>query len=725
MEDVLKAFSVLEGEDGQIDSACLLQALQCVSAAEISEQELRSLIDSACTHDYRTFLRWIFGAPLELSGHVLVHGAGDCDQLGLGDIRERKKPTLVKGLAGIRIRDLACGGLHVLCISVEGALFSWGCGDDGALGRSGTECEPGPISLPECVTVTAVSCGDSHSCALSSTGEVWQWGSYRDSSGIIGMQCGDTVWEKRQEPARVTDLAGIVGIASGANHTLAVTSVGTPFAWGSNQFGQLGLQRGCAFSEVAVQDAYELVGNHHIPLEEKRELLLPHRVEGYSEISAVFASSECSFLLDLQKLAYGCGRNLDGQVGTGQASPAVLSFEKIVIEGATWIGGGMYTSAALVGERAFTWGRAEECGHGLSEGLVLQPKPVELPCIRSIRCGMSHMLACSESGEVFVWGCGSTHQLGNRPRDVTKAHDAEDEPGDELQPYCISSKQLAGRRAILADGGAQHSVVLAEAEPINHQDSVDDAVAAAETPPLEIRSDDELSVLKVETSADFWLVQLESIYRHRNPYKLDRVPCLLEKYKGREAILYVKVCKTYNLDPSKFYADPQAWDDLENEDESPDTASMQPELPRPIFEFGASPSGDQNFDSCSCLPGWDTARKLPELQKPIFEFGAASSSNQSLDAEMQNERSKRTVACGTTSFGDQNSHSGSGLPSWESASMQPDLSKSIFACTAPPAGNEDSDSADEGKASLPSKSQKKTKPAGTTIKKTKRRSKPS
>jgi len=67
--------------------------------------------------------------------------------------------------------------------------------------------------------------------------------------------------------------------------------------------------------------------------------------------------------------------------------------------------------------------------------------------------------------------------------------------------------------------------------------------------------------IEVKTSEDFWMVQVQAVYRKRNPKKLDTVPKLMEKYKGNEKQLYVKVCKTYDLNPSKLYANADAWAD--------------------------------------------------------------------------------------------------------------------------------------------------------------------
>jgi len=537
-----------------------------------------------------------------LAGEVFVHGCGDCDQLGLGDLRrERQKPTLVTGLKGVCIASIACGGLHTVCASVEGSLYTWGCGDDGALGRASgdSDCEPQRLALPpeaQAAGIAMVACGDSHSCVLDGAGGVWLCGSYKDSSGYIGIaRPGGLVVEKSFEPALVQGLGRIVGLASGANHTLVLESGGRrAFSWGSNQAGQLGLgnlERRCgvieegntnelgADAQGAPEDAICLVdgaaamtASATASRSEKVSLLSPHEmvfdIPRDDVAIGVFASSECSYLTTRDGCAYGCGLNGHGQVGTGTASTVVWALEPIrALRHADWLGGGQYTSAALVGSQVFTWGKAEECGHGIAPGSppVLVPRVVaSLPAIRALRCGMAHMLACSEDGAVFTWGCGITHQLGNRPRDVDDPHDAGDDPEDELEPYRVSSKALAGRFAFMADGGAQHSVVLAHDGKGGlsiERPEADEQPLTSYLQSVQSEAEEEAEVIKVETREEFWRVQIEAVYRRRNPYKLENVPDLMEKYEGQEAVLYTKICRKYDLDPSKFYADPAAWDD--------------------------------------------------------------------------------------------------------------------------------------------------------------------
>lgn len=696
---------------------------------------------------------------LQPYGEVFVHGSGDCDQLGLGDAhRERKKPTLVRGLAGLRIVSIACGGLHTICTTSGGRLYSWGCGDDGALGRpsSDTDCEPGLVQLPDGVGVQNVACGDSHSAMVDSTGRVWNWGSFKDTSGFIGIATRDAkVVERSFQPSMVAGLESVLTVSCGCNHTVALLSGGQAFAWGSNQSSQLGLPsgRGCEFVEdelsgvdatsmpllnregsgvvairqdlpspvhrvVAVRtneglqlDASEMLApevqehivrggslltcsSREVSLQEKQSLLFPQEISlgsGSSSISNVFATSESTFLTTADGRTYGCGLNCDGQVGIGIVSTVVLSLRPVEgLNNADWIGGGLHMSAALVAGQVFTWGRAEECGLGLHVGSppVCVPRRVEaLPPIRTLRCGMSHTLACSENGHVYSWGCGIMHQLGNRPQNFNDPCDANKEPDDELVPYLISAKKFVGRRVLMADGGAQHSVELvwnddggtglgATAAESDDDEQIVNGYEMESGTVVEpdIDQDDKCEVLVVNTSDEFWRVQLEAIYKRRNPHKLENVPKLLQKYQGREATLYAKVCKTYDLDPLKFYADPEAWA-AEDTDVKPDYCEHVPlaseevgaeEDPRPLFggllascaapDFGGlfnttAPAGLFN----STAPAGEDWQATSSSTPSLFQFQGAEANSSSDDdrphrVDRKDAKSKRPRVAKNSAF---------------------------------------------------------------------------
>ena len=97
-----------------------------------------------------------------------------------------------------------------------------------------TSCAFGSSSHPA-VRVVAVSAGGGHSLALKSNGSVWAWGG--DTSGQLGNgSLNDTAI-----PIAVSSLrSGVVAIAAGLNHSLALKSDGSVWAWGNNERGQLG-----------------------------------------------------------------------------------------------------------------------------------------------------------------------------------------------------------------------------------------------------------------------------------------------------------------------------------------------------------------------------------------------------------------------------------------------------------------------------------------------------
>ena len=79
-----------------------------------------------------------------------------------------------------QIIKLACGGEHTLALSSNGVVFSWGCNDDGALGRKGQENIPLRVAGTLNEPVTELSAGDCHSIVYNTdTNVIYFWGCYR------------------------------------------------------------------------------------------------------------------------------------------------------------------------------------------------------------------------------------------------------------------------------------------------------------------------------------------------------------------------------------------------------------------------------------------------------------------------------------------------------------------------------------------------------------------
>ena len=117
----------------------------------------------------------------KIPGLVLTFGQGDVGQLGLGiEITERGKPALVNSLQNVT--DICAGGMHTICVTENGTIYSFGCDDEGALGRNANDENsfvPQSVLLPG--PAIQVSAGDSHSAVLLEDGRVFAWGSFRVS----------------------------------------------------------------------------------------------------------------------------------------------------------------------------------------------------------------------------------------------------------------------------------------------------------------------------------------------------------------------------------------------------------------------------------------------------------------------------------------------------------------------------------------------------------------
>ncbi|KAJ2372329.1 hypothetical protein GGI05_007652, partial [Coemansia sp. RSA 2603] len=175
----------------------------------------------------------------ETPGTVFVFGNGDCGQLGLGeDMIERKKPYPMAALGGEHVVAVACGGLHTMALTAAGRLWSWGCNDQRALGRSGDEFVPALVAGLDHVSITRVACSDSATFALASTGHVYAWGTFRSADGIMGFSTATGVQDTPVVLEGLTE--PMVDVCAGADHALALAASGRVYAWGSGQQGQLG-----------------------------------------------------------------------------------------------------------------------------------------------------------------------------------------------------------------------------------------------------------------------------------------------------------------------------------------------------------------------------------------------------------------------------------------------------------------------------------------------------
>jgi len=166
---------------------------------------------------------------LGAAGELYSFGRGQDGALGHGDASNEAYPRLVEGLAAVV--DASTSGLHSGAVSIDGDLFTWGRSWQGQLGRFAKGKDalvPGKVEFS--ALAKQVACGRNHTLVLDQQGHVWSFG--EGSDGALGL--GDK--KTRQTPELIAGLDNVVKVAAGDGFSLALTADGTVFTFGNDDY---------------------------------------------------------------------------------------------------------------------------------------------------------------------------------------------------------------------------------------------------------------------------------------------------------------------------------------------------------------------------------------------------------------------------------------------------------------------------------------------------------
>lgn len=178
-----------------------------------------------------------FSVVVTEEGVVYSWGSGEFGRLGYCDTRRQTHPRQISDLRPNKILKVALGSYHACAISDQGAVFTWGRGNSGQLGRGNVMNEDSvrQVSALQDEKIIDVACGEAHTCVLTESGEVYTWG-----AGQAG-QLGHGDYLRQSLPIKVANIPQKISqIACGKRHTACVSIEGIVYSWGSNEFGQLG-----------------------------------------------------------------------------------------------------------------------------------------------------------------------------------------------------------------------------------------------------------------------------------------------------------------------------------------------------------------------------------------------------------------------------------------------------------------------------------------------------
>lgn len=297
-----------------------------------------------------------------------------------------------------------------------GTVNTWGYNHLGQLGDGSTN----NTRVPKAINlngVVAIAAGGAHSLAVKSDGTVWSWGN--NGAG----QLGDGTGNNRLTPVQVPGLFDVQMVAGGWYHSLALKRDGTVWSWGRNSEGQLG-------------DGTKLVS------------ALPVRVSGLSGVIAITAGVYYSVALKSDGTVWCWGSNFYGQLGDGTKIDRTTPVQVKGVSGIRAIAAGAGHTVLLRNDGTvltFGWNAGGQLGSGTTTDSLTPVTVSGVSRVGLIAAGYAHTLAVDSSGAIVsAWGSNASGQLG----DGTFA--------SRLSPVRVTS--LSGVRLMAA--GSSHSLAV-------------------------------------------------------------------------------------------------------------------------------------------------------------------------------------------------------------------------------------------------------------------------
>lgn len=339
-------------------------------------------------------------------------------------------------LLGKDVYSVACGGSHYAALTSHGELYMWG---DNKYSQQGMYTKPSTPYIPEPhvvpfggTRIRAIACGKNHTLCISEQGRVFAWG--KNERGELGL--GDNA--THTAPVLVPGLGPdpTILIACGPHTSAAYSSKGDLYMWGQNDTYQLGLNHNRSAYAPQLLNA-----TFFTPADINDASITAASMTS----STVVKSTPSSSSADASSSSVGDASTADAKKGSGDDSNGegrITSMEKLrkniqlaaridpqkkmsipsipiavgPIEQIEQLALGQYHSVALTTYRTiWMWGKLGDAIHPVPAVVSLAPEVGGV----EVACGDYHIAALGDNGRLYTWGDGSLGQLGRDCREFT------------------------------------------------------------------------------------------------------------------------------------------------------------------------------------------------------------------------------------------------------------------------------------------------------------------
>ncbi len=362
-----------------------------------------------------------FTIALKADGTVWSFGTNTNGELGVGEQRVTNIPNKVEtretvgsetdfgsNVSGDKIEQISVGNSHVIALTEEGKVYTWGLNSNGQLGNGSNvkSNTPVEISIPKATelvkvindTVIKIIANKNTSYAITQQGKVYAWGE--------GYTSTPTLLEKTINTA--TGSEEIAGTTDGVGDT-------------AEEPKEIKLD----LIDISTNYMLDVEGNIYNKNTDKK-------IEIDEKIKYITEGTNHTLFLSETGKGYGIGKNTYGQLGDGSNNDSTENVTKVQGENILKLeAGDCYTIALTKKGDLLEWGinRAGQLGSSQDDveetntptkntkvEALLQKVQKE---IMIIDAGGDHVTIGLTDGNVYAWGLNTDGELGNGTNDNT------------------------------------------------------------------------------------------------------------------------------------------------------------------------------------------------------------------------------------------------------------------------------------------------------------------